>query len=163
MSDFIKGFFKIEKHLNNEQKKDLENYAYQYAKFFKVYFKITTIVPKEKTIIIQISQKKKPSKNPYFTIKELSDIVQKTFLPYFEDYKIHKDITPYKPAPAEIVTPEWIKAQMNKYKIGNKKLAFDFGLLPSETSAIINGHREMGIRTKGLFFYYFKFIELERN
>lgn len=49
---------------------------------------------------------------------------------------------------------------MNKHKINSKKLTEDLGIIKSEISALINGHREMGIRTKGLFYYYFKSQEI---
>lgn len=91
------------------------------------------------------------------------EIVEETFRAYFEDWKIQKVTFPYIEAPAEIVTPEWIKEQMNKYKIGSKKLVTDFGIAKAEISAMINGHREMGIRTKGLFYYYFKYTEIQKG
>lgn len=66
--------------------------------------------------------------------------------------------TKYIEAPAQVVTPEWIQERMNRYKVGNKQLVKDLGLAKAEISALVNGHREMGIRTKGLFYYYFKSI-----
>ena len=52
---------------------------------------------------------------------------------------------------------------MNKHKIGSKKLVADLGIAKAEISAMINGHREMGIRTKGLFYYYFKYTEIRKG
>lgn len=39
-SKFIKSFLKIKDFLNEEQTLDIGNYAYQYAKFWRVSFKI---------------------------------------------------------------------------------------------------------------------------
>ena len=158
-TEFIKSFFKIRDFLTEEQTADLGNYAYQYAKFFRVYFKIMAVDSKAKKIIIATRQEKKPTDTPYFTIKELTEKTRATFEPYFKDFTILVGAEPYNAPPADFVTPIWVNMQMQSHKIGAKKVAHDIGVPPAELSALINGHREMGIRTKGLFYYYFKSLE----
>ena len=65
--DFIKGFHKISDLLTETQKTDIENYAYQYAKFHRVYFKVLKVDDENKKIIVQAKQNKHSFTNPYFT------------------------------------------------------------------------------------------------
>ena len=69
----------------------------------------------------------------------------------------------FQSSPPDIVTGDWIKEKMNKHKIGNKKIGGDTGVPKSEISAMINGHREMGIRTKSMFYYLFKWYEFNNS
>ena len=162
MENIIKNLHKLKSLLSNEQIDSLEYSAMMQRRYARIFFKIQFLDVEEKTIRIQIHQKKSPYEN-YADDKRLMEIVEETFRTYFEDWKIQKVTFPYIEAPAEIVTPEWIKEQMNKYKIGSKKLVADFGIAKAEISAMINGHREMGIRTKGLFYYYFKYTEIQKG
>lgn len=158
---FIKSFLKIKDFLNEEQTLDIGNYAYQYAKFWRVSFKIMAVDEREKKLIISTSQEKKTTHTPYFTAKELIQETKKLFKPYFEGYTILVGAEPYNTPPADIVTPMWLSMQLQTYHIKAKKVAQEIGIPPAEFSALLNGHREMGIRTKGLFYYYFKCKELE--
>lgn len=162
-TQFIKSFFKIKKLLNDEQTLDIDNYAYQYAKFWRVYFKIMAVDENEKKIIIAAKQEKKNSDTPYFTKKELVEETKKLFQPYFKDYVILVGAEPYTEPIANIVTSDWITQQMKTHHIGAKKVAEAVGIPQAELSALIHGHREMGIRTKGLFYYYFKYIEASKE
>ena len=161
MSQFIKFFNKIEPLLNDEQKRSLENYAYQYAKFWRVYFKI--LKAEDNELIIRVEQHKKPTKTPYFTTKELNENAKELFSKYFPWYTIHTNPVPYELPPADVVTPEWLREQMQAHHIGAKKVSKAVGIPQSEFSALLNGHREMGIRTKGLFYYYFAFLQLRQK
>jgi hypothetical protein len=106
-------------------------------------------------IIVKVWQNRSPSEN-YSDKERLTEIVKELYALRNERKTLIIHATPYVEAPAEIVNPEWIKQQMHKLKKGSKVLIADLGIAKAELSALINGHREMGIRTKGLFYYYFK-------
>lgn len=150
----IKYIHKIKEYLTNEQLEKLEYSAFLHRRHAHILFKISIFNPDEKIIRIEVKQEKNPN-GVFADTKRLIEIVEETFREYFTDFQIQKSVFPYIPAPAEIVTPEWAKKQMQKYKVGNKQLCKHFGIAKAEISAMINGHREMGIRTKGLFYYYF--------
>lgn len=159
MSDFIKFFNKIEPLLDDEQKKDLEHYAYQYAKFWRVFFKILKV--DENEIIIRVEQEKKPDNATYFTAKELNDKTRDLFSKYFNGFTLHINPVPYQNPKTEIVSAEWVKKQMQKYHIKSKILAEELGLSKSEISLYLSGGNPLGGRSKAMFYYYFKTKELE--
>ena len=162
MENIIKNLHKLKGLLSEEQLERLEGSAILHRRYSHIFFKVLEINTDDKILNVQISQEKSPSDN-YADGKRMVDIVEETFRPYFEGWQIRKVTYPYIQSPAEEVTPEWIQERMNRYKIGNKQLVSDLGIAKAEISALINGHREMGIRTKGLFYYYFKYKEATFN
>ncbi len=108
-------------------------------------------------IIVRVSQTRNPNGN-HLSKERLTEIAKELYALRAETKNIIVHPNPYIEAPAEIVNGDWIKQQMNLHKIGNKKLVEDLGIPKAEMSALINEHREMGIRTKGLFYYYFKTV-----
>jgi len=153
--NIVKAIHKIKDQLTNEQLDKLETLAFQYQRYARIYFKIMAIDKEKKELVIAVWQEKSPADN-YLKDTDLVERAQSLFTPFFEGYQLKIGAQSYIQAPPEIVTPDWIKTKMQQFKIGNKQLVKDLGLPKSEISALINGHREMGIRTKGLFYYYFK-------
>lgn len=150
--NIIKNIHLIRNLLNDKQLESLENSGLNFRRFARITFKILKV--EVDTITIEVRQSKNPNGN-YADKKRLIEIVNEVFKPYFLNYKLHKHPKVYTPAPAEFITADWIKKQMQKHKVGNKKLVQDLGIAKAEVSAMINGHVEIGIRTKGLFYYYF--------
>jgi hypothetical protein len=153
--NIVKAIYKIKGLLTDEELDKLEHLALQYQRYARIFFKIEHIDKAEKVLVISVYQEKSPSEN-YLTDKDLRERAQGLFMPFFEDYTLNIGARCYMASPVEEVTPNWIKERMNRYKVGNKQLVKDLGLSKAEVSALVNGHREMGIRTKGLFYYYFK-------
>ena len=162
MENIIKGLYKLQLLLGEEQINELKEIATMHRRFARIQFKIVQIDKEANTIIISAKQSKNPTEQ-YEKRERLLEIISEVFEPYLQGWKIHKNAFPYQSSPAEIVTPQWIQQQMIIYKVGAKYLSFDIGIPPTELSALINGHREMGIRTKGLFYYYFKHIEQQKG
>ena len=157
--NIIKAIHKIRQMLTEEQVDKLERLALQYQRYSRIFFKVVSVDKEEKILILSVYQEKSPLEN-YLTDKELRERAQELFSPFFEGYTLNIGATIYTESPAEEVTPEWIQERMNRYKVGGKQLVKDLGIAKAEISALINGHREMGIRTKGLFYYYFKYKEV---
>lgn len=155
MENIIKNLHKITDYLTKRQIDSLEHSGLMHRRYARIYFKILNVDADSKVLNVQINQEKSPHEN-YADGKRLTEIVEETFRDFFPDWQIRKIAYPYQEAPVEVVTPEWIRTQMNTHKISSKKLVEDTGIAKAEISALINGHREMGIRTKGLFYYYFK-------
>jgi hypothetical protein len=107
-------------------------------------------------IIVRVAQGKNPQ-SVYQTASQLSEIAQEL---YAESGKrVLSQPLPYIPPPADVVTPAWIQQQMLQHGIHSKQLIQALGLTKEDLSGLMNGHKEMGIRTKGLFFYYFKSVK----
>ncbi len=106
-------------------------------------------------LFVRVSQTRNPNGN-HATKERLEDIARELYAlkPDFNK-KLVIHAVPYVEAPSEIVTPDWILKKMHEHGIGVKGLVQDLGFSKSDISATINGHKEMGIRTKGLFYYYF--------
>lgn len=160
MENIVKNIHKIKDFISQEIYDKIEYAGLLYRRHSRIYFKIISVNADEKDIVLKVWQEKN-SQEKYLDSKELIERGKELITTFFEGWAIHIHPTPYQEAPAEIVTPEWIQAQMNTHKISSKKLVEDIGIAKAEISALINGHREMGIRTKGLFYYYFRCKELE--
>ena len=152
--DFIKGFHKISDLLTETQKTDIENYAYQYAKFHRVYFKVLKVDDENKKIIVQAKQNKHSFTNPYFTEQELMEKTKKLFLGFFNGYTINTHPVIYVESKSEIITPEYLKKELQKKKLRIKDIQIDTGLETSNLSAWINGIRPMSNIVKNMFYYY---------
>lgn len=162
MENIVKNIHKIKEFITQEQYDKLEYSGLLYRRYSRIYFKIISVNASEKDMVVKVWQEKNPTEQ-YLNKKELIDRGKEMFLPLFEGWAIHFHPTDYQEAPVEFVTSQWIQNQMHKYKVGNKQLVADLGIAKAEISALINGHREMGIRTKGLFYYYFKYIALQKQ
>lgn len=160
--NIVKAIHKIKDLLTEEQLDKLEHLALQYQRYARIFFKILVVDKENKVLVLEVYQEKSPHEN-YLNGKDLWERAKSLFEPFFTDYQLKIGAFPYAEAPAEIVTSEWLLKQMNYYKIGNKKMVEDLGIAKAEISALIHGHREMGIRTKGLFYYYFKYIEAQKQ
>ncbi|GIM60548.1 hypothetical protein CAPN008_05980 [Capnocytophaga canis] len=157
MENIIKNIHKIRDYLSDDELKELNEVAFMHRRFSRIYFKILKV--DDDLIRIEVKQEKSPHNN-YFEVKRLTEIVQETFAKFFPKHAIQKVPLPYIESPVEVVTPQWVKDKMNKHKIGSKKLVEDFGVAKSEISAMINEHTSMSNRSKAMFYYYFKYIEL---
>lgn len=106
-------------------------------------------------LFVRVTQTRNPNGN-HATKERLEELARELYAlkPGFNK-KLVIHAVPYVEAPSEIVTPEWIQKKMHEHGIGVKGLVADLGFSKSDISATINGHKEMGIRTKGLFYYYF--------
>lgn len=158
MENIIKNLHKIVPFLNEEQLHDLEHSALSYRRFARIYFKIEKIDVDSKEMVVKVWQEKNTAEN-YLEKKDLNERAKTLMGRFFEEYTIHTHPIPYQQAPSEVVNPLWVKERMKQFKISNKKMIADLGIAKAEISALINGHREMGVRTKGLFYYYFKYKE----
>lgn len=57
---------------------------------------------------------------------------------------------------ADMITPEWVRAQMELYGIKTKDLVHQTGMYASSISELINGNRPMSVPVRALFYYYFQ-------
>lgn len=162
MENIVKNIHKIKDFITEEQYDKIEYGGLLYRRYSRIYFKIISVNADAKDMVVKVWQEKNTAEK-YLDNKQLIEKGKELLSPFFQNWAIHIHSTPYQEAPPESVTPQWIREQMNKYKISSKKMVADLGVAKAEISALINGHREMGIRTKGLFYYYFKYIELQQN
>ena len=161
MENIIKNIHRLKDILSDEQIIDMEASALSYRRFARIYFKILQIDQVKKELFVKVWQEKNPHGNQ-LEKKDLNERAKTLMSRYLSDYTIHTNPIPYQEAPPEIVTPQWIQTQMNKHKIGNKQLVQNLGIAKAEISALINGHVDMSMRTKAMFYYYFEFQKLKK-
>jgi len=82
----------------------------------------------------------------------------KEYYSQFVDGELHVQAVPYQESPVEIVTPEWIREQMESLGITQKELVFALGIGKSDISIAVNGLKAISTRTKAGFYYYFKYL-----
>lgn len=127
----------------------------------RIYF--AEIRENETELVVAVRQTRSPNEN-YADKKRLEEIVRELYAlksGFKKALIVHT--SPYSEAPSEIVSPEWIKIEMQRRKLGLKGIVEATGVSKSDLSAMINGHKEMGIRTKGLFYYFFKSLDISEE
>ncbi len=124
----------------------------------RIYF--SEVRENEQELVVAVRQTRAPN-GVYLDRKQLEEISREVYAlkPDFNK-KLIVNTAPYSEAPSEIVSPEWVQDQMNRRKLGLKGIVEATGISKSDLSAMINGHKEMGIRTKGLFYYFFKSLDI---
>lgn len=128
-----------------------------HKRYSRIYF--SEVRENEKELVVAVRQTRSPNEN-YADKSKLEEITRELYaLKTGFSKKLIVSSAPYTEAPSEIVTPEWIQDQMNKRNFSLKGLVEATGVSKSDLSALINGHKEMGIRTKGLFYYFFKSLD----
>ena len=156
--NIVKAVHKIKDLLTEEQLGRLEGLALQYQRYARIYFKIMAVSSDSKELVIAVWQERSPSDN-YLDEAALVERARGLFVPFFEGWELKIGARVYVDSPVMVVTDEWIRERMSRLRVSNKQMVKDLGLAKAEVSALVNGHREMGVRTKGLFYYYFKWLE----
>ena len=107
---------------------------------------------------MQVAQGKNPNGN-YLTKDRLVEVTKELFGTYYRKVIVHP--IPYKAPPADDVTPEWVIERIKESGRKNKDIASDLGISSSELSAYTNRHKDMGIRVRSMFYYYFEWLRLK--
>lgn len=140
-------------NLPSDKLQTLHTRADLHRRYSSLTFKVVDCTPGK--ITVQVVQEKSHNEN-YFDTKRLVEIVRETFGDLAEWETIHAKPIPYRPAPTEIVTPEWIREQMGKHGLKVKPMALELGIDATSLSAFKNGVRPMSGVVKAMFYYYFK-------
>jgi len=134
----------------------IERGAKAHLRFNRLTFKIKAV--KEGAITVQVAQGKNPNGN-YLTKDRLVEVTKELFGTYYRKVIVHP--IPYKAPPADDVTPEWVIERIKESGRKNKDIASDLGISSSELSAYTNRHKDMGIRVRSMFYYYFEWLRLK--
>ncbi len=147
------------KLLNPVREKELENISDLLRKHGGLY--VYYVREDSDFVLLKVIQKKNHSGN-YLTQKEIINRVKETFSE-FTPKKLRVAATIYESSPVEIATPEWIKKQMNIFKVPLKQMVKDLGVSKSDLSANINGHKKYQQRSKAMYYYYFNSLASKRS
>lgn len=144
-------------HLIDDEgvKEEIERGTRAHLRFNRLTFKIKAV--KEGVIMVQIAQGKNPNGN-YLTKERLVEVTRELFGAYYHKVIVHP--IPYTAPPADDVTPEWVIEKIKESGRKNKDIASDLGISSSELSAYTNRHKDMGIRVRSMFYYYFEWLRL---
>ncbi len=137
--------------LDEDQVMKLEHVALQHQRFSHISFKIEIMTDTQVTVTI--TQQKSTHQHP---TKRLVEITNELFLSFIGERRLIVGAIPYVPSPVEIVTSEWIKQQMSRYRVALKQLAIDTGINKSSLSSVITGDKPLSDPMRAMFFYYFK-------
>lgn len=136
----------------------IERGARAHLRFNRLTFKIKAV--DGETITVQIAQGKNPNGN-YLTKDRLVEVTRELFGAYYSKVIVHP--IPYVAPPADDVTPEWVIERIKESGRKNKDIASDLGISPAELSAYTNRHKDMGIRVRSMFYYYFEWLKLRED
>ena len=111
-------------------------------------------------LVVRVTQTRSPQNN-HETRERLEEITKELYaLKEGFQKRLKILVAPYVVPPSDVVTWSWVQDKMQEFNISLKTLVEDFGISKADLSATINGHKEMGVRTQGLFYYYFLTKEL---
>lgn len=142
--------------LTEQQQSKLEEGLKQHGRYSALKFRV--LAHDSESITIRIEQGKTFHGNAKDS-RELSDIAKEFFSEFSGGRKIHTRPMVHRSSPVDIVTPRWIKEQMQIHGVRNKDLVEAFGVGKAEISNYINGKKVMGQTTRSAFYYYFKSLE----
>ena len=118
---------------------------------------IREVKRRDEGVIIEISQDKTLDAQ-YFSANELRDIVTSLFASVHEDF--HIGAIPYVLLAHDVVTFSWLKKQLADNAMKIKTLARVLGVKKSVLVDHHSGNTEMNNEERGMYYYYFKSIEV---
>lgn len=128
------------------------------AKLMKRHANITFAVVsyENEHLILKVKQGKNYT-DEYDDKNKLIEKAKKLFTEFSTDFRPQKitiGAVPYAYPKSEIITPEYLKKELQKKKLRIKDIQIDTGLETSNLSAWINGIRPMSNIVKNMFYYY---------
>lgn len=147
-------------YLNDAQKNSLEQKAQAHLRYSNISFNVMKVDDKE--VIIQTVQLKQLSEN-YADADRLVKVTESVFSPMLYGRKLKVGAKPYVPAPADDVTPQWIRDHMAKQHLKASDLEVLLGIDKSTLSLYLSGKRELSRPVKSMFFYFFAYNELIKS
>lgn len=142
--------------LNEESALKLEQVALAHQRYSAISFKIKSVDAEEVTIIT--TQGKSFHENQHAQ-KRLIEITKEMFSGGVEGRRVLVQAVPYVASPTEVVSPEWIRQQMSRYKLALKVMATETGINKSSLSSVITGDKPLSDPMRAMFFYYFKALK----
>ncbi|MBB6003944.1 hypothetical protein [Arcicella rosea] len=144
-------------YLNDGQKQSLEVKAQAHLRYSNISFTVMKVTDTE--LIIQTAQLKHLSEN-YADMEKLVKVTESVFSPMLYGRKLKVGAKPYVPAPADIVTFDWIKKEMAQQQLKAVELETALGIDKSTLSLLISGKRDMTRAMKSMFYYFFEYNKL---
>ncbi len=143
--------------LDAQQTETLEQRALLHRRFSNIEFKVLEYVD---NVVIRVTQGKNHSGNQ-FDNKRLHEITVELFegiaLP--DGAKLQTRPIPYKEAPTEVVTSEWLQNEFASAGVSLKQVADDTGIDITSLSAFRAAKKPISGVTKAALFYYFKWLK----
>lgn len=139
-------------NLSESDKELLEKRAELHKRFSSIEFKVLEAT--DKKIVVRVTQSKSHAGN-YFNNKRLSEIGKELFDGIQTDAAIITRPIPYVESPPQAVTPEWIRAQLERTGISLKEAGAALGVDPNTLSAYKSGLKPLSGITKAALYYYF--------
>ncbi len=159
MKTFVENLNRL-KHLTAEEKATIERKASAHRRFSNIGFCVMACNDTE--IIVQVAQLKHLSEN-YATAEKLREIGESVFVPVAYGRTVKIGAKPYVPAPADMVTIQWIKDKMSQQRLKAVDLEILLGIDKSSISLYLNGKRELTRSIKSMFYYFFMYNEIQTS
>lgn len=138
--------------LDAEQIAELDQKLLLHRRYSSIRFRV--LDTDDKSITIRVTQGRS-FHGQKLDAKKLNAITKEVFQPYVQGKVVHSRVIIHRPSPTDVVTPQWLKQQMNTNGTRNKDMVAAFGIGKAEISAYVNGLRPMSQPVKAMFFYYF--------
>lgn len=146
--------------LDEGQKNALETKAKAHLRYSNITFQV--MKADETNVIVQVIQLKHLSEN-YATAEHLVKVAESVFSTMLYGRKLKVGAKPYVPAPADVVTPEWVRNAMAKQRLKAVDLEAQLGIDKSTLSVLLSGKKEMTRAMKSMFYFFFLAKQLEQN
>jgi hypothetical protein len=140
--------------LNDTDAERLEAGANLYKRHANITFKIIKFF--DGVLTVQVKQEKNLRKK-YLSKNELIGKANNLFNSFGKEFKPSGIIVhsiPFQESDSEIVTPEYLKKELQRKHLRIKDIQTDTGIETSNISAWVNGVRPMSNIVKNMFYYY---------
>jgi hypothetical protein len=147
--------------LSKEQRKLLETSEINYRRFARIYFRILSYDGKE--LIIKVWQTENPS-GKYLSSKELIERTKNVFTGIIpENVELRIRPIPFNKIELENFSPADASRKMEKLGLQPKDLVKLLNIDKSSISLMLNGERELSKPGRAMFYYLFKYLELDSS
>ena len=141
-------------NLSDTDVQRLETGANLHKRHSNITFKILKF--SDGVLTVQIKQEKNTAKK-YLETSELVERAKTLFSTFSKNFVPEKIIVrpiPFKESESEIITPEFLKKELQRKNLRIKDVEIDTGIETSNISAWVNGVRPMSNIVKNMFYFY---------
>lgn len=152
----LKNIHLIASLLTDKQQKQIEAGASLVRRHTAITLKVKGADATTRKVVVQAVQTKLPAGGEYLSKKALIDRAKEFFAPFFPDWDVVVNATPYDGTPLDAVTPQWLEERFSETGTKQRDVTAEIGLPESTVSSWISGKRPMSLPVKAMFYFYFK-------
>lgn len=138
--------------LSPEALATLETRAALHRRYSNITFKVLEVTPH--SVVLAVRQGRSHA-GVYFDVKRLIEILRETFGDLLAGRRIEQRPYTYKPAPPDVVTPDWLRERHAASGKQIQEIAAELGVDRNSVSAYVGGKKPLSGVVRAMFYYYF--------